>query len=233
MRSKLNYFFLGGGSASCFNSDTVRSKLAHYFWREQLIAGFNSDTVRSKQSAGADVIIMFTEFQFRHGAIKTYKERTVQIIPIMFQFRHGAIKTRDRRAFMGSRGCFNSDTVRSKLGKSSIVREFYNRFNSDTVRSKLVRECSDRIADPSFNSDTVRSKLSLKWIASGHVMVSIPTRCDQNSPSVRIMREKKKGFNSDTVRSKRMHVLCMFPVMPCFNSDTVRSKLGKQRETTL
>ena len=180
----------------------MRSKRLSSGINSRTARSFNSDTVRSKpfDTLCQNLCIVF---QFRHGAIKTYRNYKTQIVAAKV-----SIPTRcDQNAFvvgfvLGAAVSFNSDTVRSKLLPQPARRSSSSRFNSDTVRSKLCRA-------------SVEEKKAMFQFRHGAIKTCV---CYSALNDLRVFQfrhgaiktvikelEGKDGncFNSDTVRSKR------------------------------
>ncbi len=223
----------------------MRSKLITVITNLRPFCRFNSDTVRSKPHSSLTKRSL-TEFQFRHGAIKTLRDISCQSDSIC-GFNSDTVRSKRRISTpaYGIQKCFNSDTVRSKPRsvQSRVVENEVSiptrcdqnslrtrgdtllcRFNSDTVRSKPGTAYLNSAVCKGFNSDTVRSKPRCIPQPASTELVSIPTRCDQNAWSLndQIVRALFQ-FRHGAIKTYG-HVIRRGENIS-FNSDTVRSKL--------
>ena len=137
--------------------------------------------MRSKLRNHEVLVELIPVFQFRHGAIKTRVRVLVQIGFHRFQFRHGAIKTRSLDGYVMFAYRFNSDTVRSKPDIATDQHAPRRGFNSDTVRSKhmiFLPRCYRLLVSIPTRCD---QNVKQSGEGSSNPLVSIPTRCDQNT----------------------------------------------------
>ncbi len=106
-----------------FNSRLVRLKVRTQRWTFKTTLSFNSRLVRLKEEIDIDDLL-FPEFQFQIGAIKSVSGIGVNFLHFLFQFQIGAIKSSISLFSSSLNRCFNSRLVRLKEGIASFRCNF-------------------------------------------------------------------------------------------------------------
>ena len=128
------------------------------------LSGFNSKMVRLKGEGAYGLYLMFKEFQFQNGSIKSHDVLQNRRCAVVFQFQNGSIKRDidDGTQYPGIWFQFQNGSIKRTGGTMSGPLTTQFQFQNGSIKRKKTRV--QILVVISFNSKMVRLKVLLNSI---------------------------------------------------------------------